>query len=108
MRRNTQVLICPGCQSAGDWTSDLDRCARCASVHLVRRLGEVECRDCGAIVPPAGGPADEVTAAPGSEALTEAGRNPDLSEEVARALERVLRQGLVAPSTHRAGDAHSG
>jgi hypothetical protein len=43
------VLICPGCQVAYDWTSDLDRCPVCASVHLVRRLGEVECRDCGSV-----------------------------------------------------------
>ncbi len=43
------MLICPGCQVAYDWTSDLDRCPVCASVHLVRRLGEVECRDCGSV-----------------------------------------------------------
>ncbi len=44
-----QVLICPDCQASPDWTADLDRCPECASVHLVRRLGEVECRDCGTV-----------------------------------------------------------
>ena len=47
VRGDRQVLICPGCQGAFDWASDLDRCSVCASVHLVRRLGEAECRDCG-------------------------------------------------------------
>ena len=114
VRRDSQVLICPGCQADADWTADLDRCARCASVHLVRRLGEVECRDCGAVVPPGddaaggglgGGDLDAgdlvggaLAAVPGPAPHTDSGRNPDLSEEVARALERVLRQGLVGQS----------
>ncbi len=55
MRRDSQVLICPRCQASDDWTADLARCPRCGSVHLVRRLGEVECRDCGTIVPPSAG-----------------------------------------------------
>src|ERR1700759_5230022 len=53
-----QILVCPGCQAQRDGTPDLDRCGRCGSAHLVRRLDEVECRDCGLIrltgtVPPA-------------------------------------------------------
>jgi hypothetical protein len=52
VRRDRQVLICPGCQGAFDWASDLDKCAVCGSVHLVRRLGEVECRDCGSVGQP--------------------------------------------------------
>jgi hypothetical protein len=47
------VLVCPGCQASYDWMSDLDGCPVCASVHLVRRLGEVECRDCGGVRQPA-------------------------------------------------------
>ena len=129
VRRESQVLICPDCQSGADWTADLDRCARCSSVHLVRRLGEVECRDCGAVVPPAAGAGEdgagedgdgedmgggtaawegatgEAAATPAPLTLTDTSRNPDLSEEVARALERVLRQGLVSQSPHRAGTA---
>ncbi len=131
MRRDCQVLICPRCQSSDDWMADLARCPRCGSVHLVRRLGEAECRDCGAIVPPSAGPGEgeplagigEVLvggalageslggeslageslageALAGEVALTEVagGPSPDLSEEVARALERVLGRGLVSQS----------
>jgi hypothetical protein len=128
VRRDSQILICPSCQASHDWTADLDPCGQCSSVHLVRRLGEVECRDCGAIVPPvlddlagsdlgeagslgddgllagpgpvgqAGAPAQ--TAAPG-----QAGASPDLSEEVAKALERVLGRSLVSQSVRPAGGA---
>jgi hypothetical protein len=102
VQQDQQVLVCPGCQVATDWAADMDKCPRCGSVHLVRRLGEVECRDCAAVVPP--------TAEPGTEAAlpargtasragrTEpapAGRAPGLSEEVALALERVLGRGAA-------------
>jgi hypothetical protein len=84
VRGDRQVLICPGCQAAGASDADLDRCAVCSSVRLVRRLGEVECRDCGSVgqpVPAAGvaGEADE----PSSGAAS-------LSAEVEQALARVL------------------
>ncbi|PZS38529.1 MAG: hypothetical protein DLM62_13290, partial [Pseudonocardiales bacterium] len=105
--QHSQILICPGCQDASDWTADLDRCSRCSSVHLVKRLGEVECRDCGAIVAPEGagepGLADDPagvalegdagaagTGLQGGTGPEGAGRGADLSEEVARALDRVL------------------
>ena len=93
---NEQVLVCPGCQASGDWAADLDRCRQCGSVHLVRRLGEVECRDCGTTIAPVtegGLPAGE--AGPGGGAPRAAGRAPGLSEEVALALERVLRRGAA-------------
>ena len=94
--------------------ADLARCPRCGSVHLVRRLGEVECRDCGTIVPPSAGLGESeplaegeplAGAAGGEVALTEVagGPSPDLSEEVARALERVLGRGLVSQSAPRTG-----
>jgi len=86
VKRDEQVLVCPGCQATADWTADMDKCRQCSSVHLVRRLGEVECRDCGMTVSPAG----SVTAGPvGPSAV----RAPGLSEEVALALERVLGRG---------------
>src|SRR6266851_4043122 len=103
--QHSQILICPGCQDAADWMAELDRCSRCSSVHLVKRLGEVECRDCGAIVLPGGsgeaGFADDSAGAAGAAAagagaagagaaLEGAGRGAELSEEVARALDRVL------------------
>jgi hypothetical protein len=125
--RHSQILICPGCQDAADWTAELDRCSRCSSVHLVKRLGEVECRDCGTIVAPEGagqaGLADDLAGAalegesgaawtglesePGlgaGPALEGAGRGTDLSEEVARALDRVLGRSLVSQSIQRAPD----
>jgi hypothetical protein len=95
-----QVLICPPCQSSFDWQAALDRCPVCESAHLVRRLGEIECRDCGHVrdggaaggvtlgagdagrtrePPPAAGPASGSAAPP-----------PGLAEEVERALEKVL------------------
>lgn len=80
VRADQQVLVCPRCQDAHDWADDLDHCGRCGSVRLVRRLGEVECRECGLVVSPedaAGSSADE-------------GQAPGLSEEVALALDRVL------------------
>ena len=49
VRADRQVLVCPGCQSSLEWMEDLDRCPVCASVRLVRRLGEVECRACGGV-----------------------------------------------------------
>ena len=86
-----QVLVCPGCQASTDWTADLDKCRRCGGVHLVRRLGEVECRDCGMTVSSeAGGEAP-----PAARAGPAAARAPGLSEEVALALERVLRRGAA-------------
>ena len=127
VRRDSQVLICPRCQATNDWMADLARCPRCGSVHLVRRLGEVECRDCGTIVPPAAGPGEGETLAEaaGGEAVrsefdgTEfagsefagskgaGGPSPGLSEEVARALDRVLGRSLVSQSAPRTGaDSH--
>lgn len=126
VRADRQVLICPGCQVDGAWVTDLDRCALCASVHLVRRLGEVECRDCGAAGaeasgspagpvagsvpgPMAGSVADAVVGSVaveltvgeisgGDESAGDA-VPPGLAEEVEQALARVLRW----PSTRGAG-----
>ena len=82
--------MCPGCQASANWTADLDKCRQCGSMHLVRRLGEVECRDCGMTVPPDSAPS--LAAEPvGPGAI----RAPGLSEEVAKALERVLGRGAA-------------
>jgi hypothetical protein len=66
----------------------MDKCRQCGSVHLVRRLGEVECRDCGLTVSPDSRLAAESV---GRSAV----RAPGLSEEVALALERVLGRGAA-------------
>ena len=60
--RDHLVLICPACQEAPDWTAELERCASCRSAHLIRRLGQVECLDCGLVREPE---ATRVPAAPG-------------------------------------------
>jgi hypothetical protein len=115
VRADRQVLICPACQSSVDWSGELDRCPVCSSVHLVRRLGEVECRDCGYVREPGAGVGPVpglappgavsgvepgVAAAPGAAAGAEPGRvpgadpgigeTPGLAEEVELALARVL------------------
>jgi len=73
------VLVCPACQESGDWTADMEHCARCASAHLIRRLGQVECLDCGLVREPGAPPAPD-----------SAGPDPALADEVGRALDRVL------------------
>jgi hypothetical protein len=87
VRADRQVLICPGCQAGGDWITDLDRCTACSSTHLVRRLGEVECRDCGAI---GGGSAARSATDEFAVGAPDA-VPPGLAEEVEKALARVLR-----------------
>ena len=92
------VLICPACQEAADWTAELERCAKCRSAHLIRRLGQVECLDCGLVrepeavtLAPARGPGG-----PDAAARTSAGGRPPgaadtaLADEVSRALDRLL------------------
>lgn len=74
-----QVLICPGCYPAA--LAGLTRCARCDSVHLVRRLDQVECLDCRLTRDADAEPAGQAPAA------TDSG----LAVEVAQALERMLR-----------------
>lgn len=107
VRADRQVLICPTCQASSDWMAELDRCPVCLSAHLVRRLGEVECRDCGYVRDPGGagpltgvptGAAGPGAAAPGVGSPGEGeprpepdfGETPGLAEEVELALARVL------------------
>jgi hypothetical protein len=118
VRADRQVLICPACQSSVDWSGELDRCPVCSSAHLVRRLGEVECRDCGNVREPgssvgvgssgpvttSAAPASGRDAAAGVEPGLVSGREagpvpdaepglgetPGLAEEVELALARVL------------------
>ncbi len=78
--RDHQVLVCPSCQVVHDWAADLDHCAACGSPALICRLGEVECRDCGH-VRDAERDSDELVASTA----------PGLSEDVAQALDRVLK-----------------
>jgi hypothetical protein len=88
-----QILVCPACQEQRDWTADLDRCGRCGSAHLVRRLDEVECRDCGLIrltgTVPAVRPANGPGGGSGGAAIP-VSPDPELAAEVERALAKVL------------------
>jgi hypothetical protein len=101
--RDRLVLICPACQESADWTAELERCAKCRSAHLIRRLGQVECLDCGLVqesealpIPgpihglnpglvPVGG-SDAAGRAPAGAAP----RDSSLADEVSRALDRLL------------------
>jgi hypothetical protein len=84
VRGDAQVLVCPDCQRRPDWRDHLASCPHCGSTALVRSLGENRCRGCdrtlSAVLPPQGD-------------ATASGRSPDpaLADEVARALDRVLR-----------------
>jgi hypothetical protein len=103
--RDQLVLVCPGCQESGEWTAELESCTRCASLHLIRRLGQVECRDCCLVHEPEARSAPGLNPGltPGNPGLvpgrpgisTASGRPataPDaaLAEEVGRALDRLL------------------
>jgi transcription initiation factor TFIIIB Brf1 subunit/transcription initiation factor TFIIB len=69
--------------------SELDRCQICGSVHLVRRLGEVECRDCGAV--------GQVAAAGLAESARFEADAAGLAEDVERALAKVLGPSRQRP-----------
>jgi hypothetical protein len=96
VRGDHQVLVCPDCQVVHDWTAELDRCRSCGGTHLVRRLGEVECRACGLVR--AAGEQREDPQDPRDPVASpaEGGSVPGLSEEVARALDRVLGRSRAA------------
>ena len=97
VRNGRQVLICPDCQGSFDWMAELDQCPVCGGVHLVRRLGEIECRDCGMVRDP-GDAAESTVAGSGAvsgDPVSSAGQGGQaatgsLAEDVERALERVL------------------
>jgi hypothetical protein len=87
--RNQLVLVCPACQESADWTVDLERCGRCRSIHLIRRLGQVECLDCGLVLEPEA----EFTLVPvgsAGQARAVQGADSALADEVGRALDRLL------------------
>ena len=84
--RDELVLVCPGCQESADWTAELESCSRCASVHLIRRLGQVECLDCGLVTEPGAVPAGLRVRRPADPGRADAA----LAQEVGAALDRLL------------------
>ena len=44
--REHLVLVCPACQRRPGWSAEFQSCARCGSLHLIRRLDQVECLEC--------------------------------------------------------------
>jgi hypothetical protein len=91
------VLICPACQQSADWTAELEHCAKCRSAHLIRRLGQVECLDCGlvrepeALLNPGLNPGTLVpVGGPGAAGRPSGAGDTALADEVGRALDRLL------------------
>jgi hypothetical protein len=96
--RDRLVLICPGCQESSDWAADLEHCAQCRSAHLIRRLGQIECLDCGLVLEP------ETSLVPiGGPDSADSAQDPadtTLADEVGRALDRLLgRRGPLTGSS---------
>jgi hypothetical protein len=118
VRGDRQILVCPGCQTTFDWTADLDHCAVCSSVSLVRRLGEVECRDCGSVRQPASPSlpghlarlVPSARAEPAAPASPEAPAGPAGQDAEAQAMEglaREVEQALARVLGRTAGSAAS-
>jgi hypothetical protein len=84
--RQQQVLICPDCYPAS--LPALTRCLRCERVHLVKRLGQLECQDCRHVSDAAEADGGHLVTWPPDEAP--GGSDTSLADEVERALARVL------------------
>jgi len=81
-------MVCPDCQERSDWTAELDRCPRCGSTALVRRLGQTICRDCESASDASGRAVATDSARTAAEPLETA--DDMLAAEVAAAIDRVL------------------
>ncbi|MBV9450952.1 MAG: hypothetical protein JO345_34195 [Streptosporangiaceae bacterium] len=98
VRGDHLVLVCPACQaSVPDWAAELDRCGGCLSTHLIRRLGQIECLDCGWTRDPAPVPG------PGPVSAGSASASSDSSDSSAGA----SSAGAGAPAPAGAGDSAS-
>lgn len=93
-----QILVCPDCSIEPGWDASLDACARCGSRKLVKALGEVSCRACGAVSEPG-----DLVRAAAVGAVRSAGSvggavpavgsaAPSRDEGLARAVEEALRR----------------
>jgi len=98
--REHLVLVCPECQRRPGWSAEFQSCARCGSLHLIRRLDQVECLDCRLIRDAA--PED---AAPGHAAPD--GIAPDGTAPDGTALDGTV-QGSAAPDRTAPADGPAG
>jgi predicted amidophosphoribosyltransferase len=85
VRGGEQVLVCPTCARQPGWDEEADRCPACGSTSLRKALGVIRCSACGWA----------------NESKTTVGtvlpqRRPDLADEVAAAVERVLGRAGVS------------
>jgi hypothetical protein len=93
--REHLVLVCPACQGRAGWSAELQSCPRCGSLHLIRRLDQVECLDCRLVrdaQPDAVGGGEHGGNAHDGSAHDASAAADALADEVASALERVLRR----------------
>ncbi|HEY6787162.1 MAG TPA: hypothetical protein VI365_07600 [Trebonia sp.] len=91
--REHLVLVCPACQQRPGWSGELQSCARCGSLHLIRRLDQVECLDCCLVRDAARGDTAREQAVPGGTVPADGPvGDAALAAEVASALSRVLHR----------------
>jgi len=103
-----QILVCPECSREVGWDAQLDSCMRCGSRRLVKALGEVLCRACGAVGEAGGavsemgafGPAD---ARAGSRAVRSAGRTGAAAAPIASSRDEGLAQAVEEALRRRWG-----
>lgn len=77
------MLVCPSCQRLGGWAAELQACSGCGSLHLIRRLDQVECLDCRLVRDAA---SDDEKVPPARDRV--------LAAEVAKALDRLLGKSV--------------
>jgi hypothetical protein len=93
--RDHLVLVCPLCVERADWASGLDCCGRCGGTHLMRRLDQVDCLDCGHVRDASGEPAGGGAQPAGGAAGAACSPDAKLAQEVAQALARILPPSRV-------------
>lgn len=111
VRLEQQVLVCPDCQQNHAWPTDMDHCATCGSTRLVRRLGTTVCRDCEDSATQEF-LAVEMTMDTGVSRRDNSGRHrrqhsPELSADVAQAIERVLGRHAARVDASAVGEPGS-
>ena len=100
MVREHLVLVCPACQRRPGWSAQFQSCARCGSLHLIRRLDQVECLDCRLVRDAAEG------ATP--EGATPEGATPEGATTEGATTEGATTEGATTEGTAPEGSAPDG